>query len=78
MTSSLRVAGLTASCISSAAYSITWRRLGFCEWLSREPANIAMSSTELNDYILARLRDRKIEVNNQFNPKASSVKRGRT
>lgn len=40
----------------------------FCERLAKEPSNAALSSTELNDYILAQLRDRKVEVNNQFNP----------
>jgi hypothetical protein len=40
----------------------------FCERLSKEPATAALSSTELNDYIVAQLRDRKVEVNNQFNP----------
>ena len=40
----------------------------FCERLSKEPANVALSSSELNDYILAQLRDCKVDVNNHFNP----------
>ena len=34
----------------------------------QRPCDSALASTELNEYIVAQLRDRKIEVNNQFNP----------
>ncbi len=40
----------------------------FCERLCQEPTDVALSSTELNEYVLAQLRNRKIEVDNQFNP----------
>lgn len=40
----------------------------FCERLIQEPQNAALSSTVLNDYIIAQLRDRKVAVENQFNP----------
>ena len=40
----------------------------FCKRLSQESANTALSSTELNDYILSELRRRNVAVNNQFNP----------
>ncbi len=40
----------------------------FCERLAQEPENGVLSSTELNDYVIAQLRDRKVAVANQFNP----------
>ena len=40
----------------------------FCERLSKVDANAPLSSTELNDYIVAQLRAREVDVNNQFNP----------
>jgi hypothetical protein len=40
----------------------------FCERLSQEPTNVAVSSTELKAYILAQLRNLKIDVSNSFNP----------
>jgi hypothetical protein len=40
----------------------------FCERLSRERINGALSSTTLNDYVIAQLRRRRVAVNSQFNP----------
>lgn len=40
----------------------------FCERLSREPANVALSSTELNNYIIAQLDDRGDCPSMFFNP----------
>jgi hypothetical protein len=40
----------------------------FCERLAHEPQTAAVSSTVLNDYVIAQLRDRKVVVANQFNP----------
>ena len=40
----------------------------FCDRLRKEPPDAYVSSTELNDYILAELRRRNIAVTNQFNP----------
>ena len=40
----------------------------FCERLSQEPEGVALLSKELNDDIVAQLRDWKIEVGDSFNP----------
>jgi hypothetical protein len=40
----------------------------FCERLAQEPQNVALSSAVLNDHVIAQLRDRKVAVENQFNP----------
>ena len=40
----------------------------FCERLCREPANAVLSSTELNDYTVAQLRDHGNDPGTQFNP----------
>ncbi len=42
----------------------------FCVRLSSGIDNIAVSSTDLNDYILTELKRRNIVVNNQLNPQA--------
>jgi len=39
-----------------------------CERLIKEPVNVALSSTALNEHVLAQLRAQGIDVNNQFNP----------
>jgi hypothetical protein len=40
----------------------------FCKKLCDQPKNTALSSTELNGYILSTLKRRGIAVNNNFNP----------
>jgi|tagenome__1003787_1003787.scaffolds.fasta_scaffold19172798_1 hypothetical protein len=40
----------------------------FCERLSLQPSSVALSSTELNQYIIAQLRNCGVSVHNQFNP----------
>lgn len=40
----------------------------FCERLSKEPANVALSSTELNNYIIAQLDERGDYPGVYFNP----------
>jgi hypothetical protein len=40
----------------------------FCLRLSSGPSNTALSSTELNEFILDELRSRRVAVNEQFNP----------
>jgi len=40
----------------------------FCLGLSSGSSNAALSSTELNEFILDELRSRRVAVNDQFNP----------
>jgi hypothetical protein len=40
----------------------------FCLRLSSGPSNTALSSTELNEFILDELRSRRVAVSDQFNP----------
>ena len=40
----------------------------FCKCLCNQTENKALSSTELNDYILSELKNAGIKINNKFNP----------
>ncbi len=40
----------------------------FCERLSSQSPGVALSSKELNDYIIEQLGHRQVVVNKQFNP----------